>query len=118
MPFTKFFSIVLEILCCYYFIIIVFDLLKSANKPVEVTTHTVQFDKIPKPVVISGDPGEDIDGDNSFTDENLIDHKPPKLAAQSKKTKKKTPLIDLGLETISGEPYTVNAKNLSKFMIP
>ena len=115
MPFTKFFSIVLEILCCYYFIIIVFDLLKSANKPVQVTTHKVQFDKIPKPVVVSGDPGEDIDGDNSFTDEDPIDHKPP---AQNKKTKKKSPLIDLGLETISGEPYTVNAKNLSKFMMP
>src|ERR1017187_1666312 len=118
MPFTKFFSILLEILCCYYFIMIVFDLLKSANKPVQVTTHAVQFDKIPKPVVISGDTVEDIDGDDSLTDENLIDHRPPKPAAQSKKTKKKTPLIDLGLETISGEPYTVNAKNLSKFMIP
>ena len=117
MPFTKFFSIALEILCCYYFIIIVFDLLKSANKPVEVTTHKVQFDKIAKPVVISGDTVEDIDGDNSFTEENLMDHKPPKSAAQNKKTKKKSPLIDLGLETISGEPYTVNAKNLSKFMM-
>ena len=118
MPFIKFFSTLLEILCCYYFIIIVFDLLKSANKPVEVTTHKVQFDKIQKPVVITGDPGEGIDGDNSFTDENRIDHKQPKSAAQSKKPKKKTPLIDLGLETISGEPYTVNAKNLSKFMMP
>src|ERR1039457_1666604 len=99
MPFTKFFSIDLEILCCYYFIIIVFDLLKSANKPVQDTTHAVQFDKIPKPVVISGDCGDEIDGDNSFTDENLIDHRPPKPAGQNKKAKKKTPLIDLGLET-------------------
>jgi hypothetical protein len=118
MPFTKFFSFVLEILCCYYFIIIVFDLLKSSNKPVQVTTHKVQFDKIPKPVVISGDTVEDIDGDNSIAEEDPIDHGPPKPAAQNKKTKKKTPLIDLGLETVSGEPYTVNAKNLSKFMMP
>ena len=109
MPFTKYISIVQGILGCYYIIIIVFDLLKSGNKAVQVTTHGVQFDKIPKPVVITGDPGENIDQDNSFTGKNLIDHKPPKAAVQSKKAKKKTPLIDLGLETISGEPYTVNA---------
>ena len=117
MPFTKFISIVLGILGRYYFIIILFDLLRSGNKPVQVTTHDVQFNKTEKPVVIFGDPGEDIQAEISLTSGNAKKYMSSEPPAYSRETKRKTPLIDLGLETVSGEPLIVNAKNLSKFMI-
>jgi len=31
--------------------------------------------------------------------------------------KKNSPIIDLGLETISGDAYTLSAENLSKFIM-
>ncbi len=117
MPFTKFISIILGILGCYYFIIILFDLLRSGNEPVQVTTHALQFDKTEKPVVIFGDPAEDIPTENSRSDVDEKKYLPRGPLAKSHQTKKKSPIVDLGLETVSGEPYTVNAENLSKFMI-
>ena len=117
MPFTKYISIVLGILGCYYFIIILFDLLRSGNKPVQATTHAVEFDKTEKPVVIFNEPDEDIQPENFRTDANAKKYMPREPSTYSSETKRKTPLIDLGLETVSGEPYTVNAENLSKFMI-
>lgn len=113
MPFTKYFSIILGILGCYYFIIILFDLLRSGNKPVQVTTHAVQFDKTEKPVMISDGYEEDIHGKKFRMDGDANNYK----LAKSHETKKKSPLVDLRLETISGEPLIVNAENLSKFMI-
>jgi hypothetical protein len=117
MPFTKYISIVLGILGCYYFIIILFDLLRSGNKPVQVTTHAVQFDKTEKPVVIFDEPGEDVQGENSPPDADAKKYMPREPLVSSRETKRKSPLIDLGLETLSGESYTVDAENLSKFMI-
>ena len=117
MPFTKFISIVLGILGFYYIFIILFDLLRSGNKPVQVTTHAVQFNKTEKPVVIFDEPVEDIQTENSQTDANEKKYMPRDPFAFGRETKRKSPLIDLGLETVSGEAYTVNAENLSKFMI-
>ncbi len=80
MPFTKYISIVLGILGGYYFIIILFDLLRSGNKPVQVTTHAVQFDKAEKPVMILDEPGEDIQQDNSRTEGDVKKYMPPEQA--------------------------------------
>jgi hypothetical protein len=117
MPFATYISIVLGILGFYYFIVILFDLLKSGNKSVQVTTHTVQFPEYEKPVIISDKPEEIKPPATSGSDENLKKYLPPDDSDENKKIKRKAPIVDLGLETISGEAYTVNAENLSKFMI-
>jgi hypothetical protein len=99
MPFNKFISIVLGILGSYYFIIILFDVLKSGAPAVQATDHIIRFENKEKPVIIVDEPVKQEDR------ERRID-----LAIKS-------PVIDLGLETISGEAYTVNAENLSKFIM-
>lgn len=99
MPFSKFISIVLGILGSYYFIIILFDVLKSATPAVSATDHTIRFENKEKPVIIIDEPVR------HEGRERRID-----LAIKSS-------VVDLGLETISGEAYTVNAENLSKFMM-
>ena len=114
---NKFIIIIGGFLGMYYFVIILFDLLKSNNSVVQATNHSVQFEKSEKPIIISGDSEEmnlpvnlGIDGnikkylssEDSVKNENVI--------------KKNSPIIDLGLETISGDAYTLSAENLSKFM--
>lgn len=117
MAFSKFISIVSGILGSYYFIIIVFDLLQSISKVAQVTTHAVQFDTSEKPVIISGDTEESVQVVNPGTEENLKNYLPQEDSLRIRKVKANSPMIDLGLETLSGDPYTVNAENLSKFMI-
>ncbi len=117
MSFTKFISIVLAILGFYYFIVILFDFLKSGNRPVQVTTHAVQFPEYEKPVIISDEPEKIVQPITPETEENSSKYLPPEDSVQNKNSKRKTPIIDLGLETVSGDPYIVNAENLSKFMV-
>jgi len=117
MPFSKFISIVFGILGSYYFIIILFDVLKSTNKVAQVTNHAVQFDISEKPVIISDDPGESVKPINPGIEENLKKYLPAEDTFQTGEIKQKAPIIDLGLETLSGEPYIVSAENLSKFII-
>ena len=117
MPFTKYISIVLAILGFYYIIVILFDLLKSGNRPVQVTTHAVKFPEYEKPVIISDEPEKIVQSINPGIDENLEKYFPREESVQNRNIKRKTPIIDLGLETVSGDAYTVNAENLSKFMI-
>lgn len=114
MPFTKFISIVSGILGSYYFIIILFDLIKSNNRVAPATTHAVQFKGADKPVLVSDESEESAQFNNSEREEYLKKYLPPDYTGQ---VENKSPIIDLGLETLSGEPYTVNAENLSKFMI-
>lgn len=117
MTFSKFISFVFGVLGSYYFIIILFDVLKSNNKIAQVTTHVVQFDTIEKPEIVSSEPQEILQSTNTKSEEDFKKYLPPKDNVQTKVDKKKSPLIDLGLETISGDAYTVNGENLSKFMI-
>jgi hypothetical protein len=117
MSFSKFISIVFGILGSYYFIILLFDVLKSNNKVTQVTTHAVQFDRYEKPVIISDEPEESVKEINPGIEENLKKYLPAEDSVQPREVKRKAPIIDLGLETLSGDAYTVNAENLSKFMI-
>jgi glycosylphosphatidylinositol transamidase (GPIT) subunit GPI8 len=117
MPFSKFISIVSGILGSYYFIIILFDVLKSNTDVAQITTHAVQFDRCEKPVVISDGWEENAQPINTETEENFKKYLPPEESIKTDEVKKKSPMIDLGLETLSGNPYTVNAENLSEFMI-
>ena len=116
MPFSKFISIVLGILGSYYFIIILFDVLKSTTQTVQATNHTIQFENKENPVIIAEEPER---SERFFNPEDKKNHE-KYLPAEGRKRnvdfKMKSPMIDLGLETISGEAYTVNAENLSKFM--
>ncbi|HEY5393612.1 MAG TPA: hypothetical protein VIJ57_15920 [Hanamia sp.] len=114
MPFNKFISIVPGILGSYYFIIILFDLIKSNNRAAPVTTHAVQFEGSDKPVQVSDEPEESVQISNSKSEQNLKKYLPPDYTGQ---VESKSPVVDLGLETLSGDAYTVNAENLSKFMI-
>ena|SRR6185312_10060618 len=113
MTFSKFISLVFGILGGYYFIIILFDVLKSNSKIAQVTNNVVQFDTIEKPEIVSSEPEEILQSTNTKSEENFKKYLPPEENVQTKNS----PLIDLGLETISGDAYTVNAENLSKFMI-
>lgn len=117
MPFSKFISIVFEILGCYYFIIILFDMLQSNSKVAQVTTHSVQFDTSEKPVVVSDEVEENLQRSQQGAEGNLKNYLPPEESLQVREIKKNSPIIDLGLETLSGGAYIVNAENLSKFMI-
>jgi glycosylphosphatidylinositol transamidase (GPIT) subunit GPI8 len=117
MPFSRFISIVFGILGSYYFIIILFDMLKSNNNVAQVISHAVEFDRSEKPVIISDGWEENAQPINIETEENLKRYLPPEESIKTDEVKKKSPMIDLGLETVSGDPYTVNAENLSKFMI-
>jgi hypothetical protein len=117
MAFNRFISIVFGILGSYYFIIILFDVLKSNNNVAQITTHAVEFDRSEKPVIISDGWEENAQPINIETEENSKKYLPEEDSIKNVLVKKKSPLIDLGLETLSGDPYTVNAENLSKFMI-
>ena len=117
MPFSHFISVVLGIFGSYYFIVILFDILKSSAPAVQATNHTVQFESKENPVIIAEEPEK---SEKFFNTEDK--NSPEKyLPAEERKRKvdftTKSPMIDLGLETISGEAYTVNAENLSKFMM-
>ena len=116
MPFSQFISVVLGILGSYYFIIILFDILKSRTPTVQATNHTIQFENKENPVIIADEPERNI---QSFNAENKRNPEKYLPAEESERAgfKVKSPMIDLGLETISGEAYTVNAENLSKFMM-
>ena len=117
MAFSKFISIVVGVLGSYYFIIILFDLLQSNSKVAQVKTHAVQFDTSEKPVIISGGTEESVQVANLGTEENLKNYLSQEDFLRIRKVKENSPMIDLGLETLSGNPYTVNTENLSKFMI-
>lgn len=117
MAFSKFISIIFGILGSYYFIIILFDVLKSNNKVAQVTNHVVQFDTIEKPVIVSAEPEEILQSANTKPEQKFKKYLPLEDNVQTRVDKKSSPLIDLGLETISGDAYTVNGENLSKFMI-
>lgn len=117
MPFSQFISIILGILGSYYFIIILFDVLKSGAPSVQVTNHTIQFENKESPVIIAKDPERSerlLNPDDKKSHEKYL---PAEEHEREVGFKMKSPMIDLGLETISGEAYTVNAKNLSKFMM-
>ena len=118
MLFNKFITIIGAFLGTYYFIIILFDLLKSNSSVVQATNHSVQFEKSEKPIIISGDSEEINLPGNLGIDENIKKYLPPDdLVKREDVVKKNSPIIDLGLETISGDAYTLSAENLSKFII-
>ena len=117
MLFANYISFVMGIFGCYYVIVILFDLLKSSNKSLEVTTYAIQFDKTEEPVFISDERVEDRRPDNSPTDTNEKKILPQKPSPDGPEASGRSPIIGLGLETLTGEPLTVNAENLSKFMI-
>ena len=117
MPFSKFISIVSGILGSYYLILILFDLIKSNNRVAQVATHAVKFEGPDKPVLVSDETEESAQLNNSGRREYLKKYLPRDYTVQTREVESKSPVIDLGLETLSGEPYTVNAENLSKFMI-
>ena len=117
MAFNKFIFIVGVIWCGYYPFLILYDLLKSSNRPAEVTTHRVTFES-KDPVLINDDSVlENHLGNNG---ETFYSHKEylPKSDMNDLNTPDKTKSImfDLGLETISGVAYEVSAENLSKYM--
>ena len=117
MIFNKFIIIIGVFLGIYYFIIILFDLLKSSNSVVHATNHSVQFEKSEKPIIISEDSQEKNLPVNVGIDENIKKYLPPEDVVKNEDVvKKSSPIIDLGLETISGDAYTLSAENLSKFM--
>jgi|GEM_PF-2322982 len=117
MPFHKFISILSGILGSYYLIIILFDLIKSNNRVAQVTSHAVQFEGPDKPVLVPDESEESAQFNNSEKEEYLKKYLPLDYTGQKREVENKSPVIDLGLETLSGEAYTVNAENLSKFMI-
>jgi len=115
MPFSKFIAIVLGILGSYYFIILLFDLLKSNGRDVQAINHTVHFEKNENPVFVANESTTP-----SFNPGNMENHEnflPAERENQGNGIKMKSPMIDLGLETLSGDAYTVNAENLSKFIM-
>src|SRR6185312_10168598 len=102
MPFSKFISIVLGILGSYYFIIILFDVLKSSTPTVQATNHTIQFESKEDPVIIAEVSER---SERFFNREDKIS--PEKyLPAEGREREvdfiSKSPMIDLGLETLSG----------------
>ncbi|MDQ2719391.1 MAG: hypothetical protein M3Z26_06460 [Bacteroidota bacterium] len=106
MLFNKFISIILSVFGGYYLIVILFDVLKSKNHVATVNTHRVQFES-DNPMMIND---EEVNLSLS-TKVDINDYKP------KEDTKKNSLLIDLGLETLSGESYEMSAENLSKFII-
>ena len=117
MTFNKFIIIIGGFLGIYYFVIILFDLLKSKTTIVQATNHSVQFEKSEKPIIISEDSQEKNHPINVGIDENTNKYLPSGDVVKNEDVvKKSSPIIDLGLETISGDAYTLSAENLSKFM--
>lgn len=116
MPFSQFISIVLGILGSYYFIIILFDVLKSSTSTVQATNHTIQFENKENPVIIAEEPERSVQSFNAENKKSREKYLPAEGREREVDFNMKSPMIDLGLETISGEAYTVNAENLSKFM--
>ena len=117
MTFNKPITIISAFLGIYYFVIILFDLLKSNNSIVNATNHSVQFEKSEKPIIISDDSQEKNSPVNVGIDENTKKYLPSGDVAKNEDVvNKSSPIIDLGLETISGDAYTLSAENLSKFM--
>lgn len=117
MPFSKFISIVLGILGSYYFIIVLFDVLKSRTHVIQPINHAIQFESNEEPVVIVDDPKRSESFFNPDRSGNHERYFPTHKSGSDIDSKLKSPIIDLGLETISGDAYTVNAENLSKFMM-
>lgn len=118
MTFNKFIIIIGGFLGIYYFVIILFDLLKSNNSIVHATNHSVQFEKSEKPIIISEDSQEKNHPVNLGIDENIKKYLPSEDGIKNEDVvKKNSPIIDLGLETISGDAYTLSAENLSKFIM-
>ncbi len=118
MIFSRFIFIISGFLGIYYFIIILYDLLNSNNSLVQATNHSVKFEQSEKPIIISGDSEEMNMPINVGTDENIKRYLPSDdVVTNGDVVKRKSPIIDLGLETISGEAYTLSAENLSKFII-
>ena len=114
MPFSKFITIVLGILGSYYFIILLFDLLRSNGRDVQAINHTVHFEKNENPVFVADKSTETSFNRDMENPENFL---PAEKEKQGNDIKMKSPMIDLGLETLSGDAYTVNAENLSKFIM-
>jgi len=115
MPFSKFIAIVLGILGSYYFIILLFDLLKSNSRDVQAVNHTVHFETNENPIFVADEAtATSSNRENMESPENFL---PAEREKQGNGIKMKSPMIDLGLETLSGDAYTVNAENLSKFIM-
>jgi len=115
MPFSKFITIVLGILGSYYFIILLFDLLKSNGRDVQAINHTVHFEKNENSVFVAHESkATSFNRRNMENPENFL---PEERQIQGNGIKMKSSIIDLGLETLSGDAYTVNAENLSKFIM-
>ena len=54
---------------------------------------------------------------NLAIDENIKKYLPSDAVEKSEgAVEKKSPIVDLGLETISADAYTLSAEHLSKFM--
>lgn len=117
MPFSKFVSIVLGILGSYYFIIVLFDVLKSRTHVIQPINHAIQFESNEAPVVIVDDPKRNEGFFNPDGNGNQEKNFPTQKSEPDVDSNLKSPIVDLGLETISGDAYTVNAENLSKFMM-
>jgi hypothetical protein len=101
----------------YYLILILFDLLKSNNTVVRATNHLVHYEKSENPIIISGDSEEINLPVNLGNDENIKKYLPTDdLVKNEDVVKKSSPIVDLRLETISADAYTLSAENLSKFM--
>lgn len=117
MTFSTFISTLGLVWGCYYLLIILFDLLKTSNQPAEVTAHHVQFEP-ENPVLINDETIKTNHlgyNDKSFNSHQEYLPKENRIGLNEPDTSKCV-LVDLGLETISGEPYEVSAENLSKYM--
>lgn len=117
MPFSQFISVILGILGSYYFIIILFDILRSGAPAVQATNHTIQFESKESPVIIAEEPERSERFFNPEEKKSVKKYLPAEEHEYEADFTMKSPIIDLGLETISGDAYTVNAENLSKFMM-
>ena len=117
MIFNKFIFIIGFIWCGYYLLLILFDLLKSSNRPAEVTTHHVKFES-ENPVLITDESiSKNQLGNNGETFYSHKDYLPKgDMNDLNTPDKTKSVMFDLGLETISGAAYEVSAENLSKYM--
>src|SRR5579863_5673545 len=104
MFFANYILLVAGILGCYYVIVILFDLLESNNKSLQGTSYAIQFAKTEKPVAISED-HVDVSGPDNFPmDTNEKKIRPQKPSPDGPETSRRSPIIGLGLETLTGEP--------------
>ncbi|MEO6870235.1 MAG: hypothetical protein ABI168_11355 [Ginsengibacter sp.] len=116
MYFNKFIIVVL-IWCGYYLIVIIYDYLKTLKHLTEINTNHLQF-ITENPNVINGKSDynthlRNIDARFYSGREYMTVGNPNDLENPDEKN---SLLADLGLETISGDAYTLSAENLSKFM--